>query len=305
MPFQITELSLEEISAVPAGANRGARVVLLKAAGGHGEVDASERVSIMKRLARYLGVGRETAGGELVIEKTNDEGDDTVDEKVKKQIDDLTAEVKKLTDARVVDAQKITELVQKLGEGKDAAAQKFREGLPQAFQKAFDEMSPEDKKRMMDEAAEDEDKDKKPNPFAKVLKAVTQVNEVLAAQVEKLIKTQEAQAVEKELAGLEGIVDVGELAPEYQKLRKAAPEAAVALLAQLKKVATQAREGGLFKTLGRDGGAAPGGAEEKIEKAVTEYRKVHPGATEAAAWDAVMKAEPMLYDEYNAEKEGK
>jgi len=65
MAFELKNLSLEEVSAVDEPANKQSRVVLLKRDGGGKVSEQDERVTLIKRLQKYLGLdGGEFAKGE-------------------------------------------------------------------------------------------------------------------------------------------------------------------------------------------------------------------------------------------------
>lgn len=61
----------------------------------------------------------------------------------------------------------------------------------------------------------------------------------------------------------------------------------------------------VFKELGAGGGGAGGDAMQQIEKKATEIRKADPSISQEKAVAIVMKENPALYDQYEAEKRGR
>lgn len=333
MATKLENLHLEEVSAIigeDEPANKGARIVLMKKE--HDRRDGimvdDDKVGVLKRLAKFLDIGED----ELAIKE-----EDRMDPKTKQTLDELTAKVDGLTEQLTVaqTVSKVSATIAKAGTAEevdaaiatltnedarkevaeiaearkaeltkaegDAALKAFRSKLPSGLQKAFDDMSDDDKRRFMGKFSKADEGDA--DPVTKALAAVTETNEKLVAKVESLEAKDALAATKAELADLDGVVpDLNELAKQLTSLRKADAEAADAMLTQLKATAKQAKESRLFSVVGNDGEGSGTVAkvETKIAAAVKKYQDAHPDVTPEQAEAEVLKANPALYDEYNA-----
>lgn len=296
-------------------------------------INDDERVSLVGKIAEYLGIRKADLDLDLDVEEIMDKDA----KKLQKDLEELSEKFEKLEKEKatadavntavegiskaksseevdavlkeIEDEEVLKVVTERAAERKaafeksvgEAEVKKFRDRLPETLQKAFDEMDEEDQEKFMksfNEPGED--------PVAKALEAVTEANKVLADKVEKLEGNVDVATIEEELKGLDGIVkDVGETAKTIVGLRKHDAGAADAMLEEYKALAKQAEEkGNLFKVLGKDGEVS-GDAQEKIDKAAKAYHDEHPDITIEQAVAKVLEDHPELYDEHLEELEDK
>lgn len=91
-PHLLTELALEEISAVNAGANKGAKIILRKSESDI--METKERYALIKTLAKYFNVGKQE--GDTLVIKTGDEPVSEDLEKLQKTVSSQTIVILKL-----------------------------------------------------------------------------------------------------------------------------------------------------------------------------------------------------------------
>lgn len=313
MATRLTHLELDEVSAVDSPANKSARVVLLKAQA------ADDDDATKKRKPNRGIIGHDETGNP--IKKGTDMDDKQKVTALEKKIDFLekrSAALDAISDATTIadlekaekaiesdDVKKaVASKIEKRREAIEAvdkakAADEFREKLSPAMQKAFDDMDEKERERFMSTRKID---DKEPDPLQKALEAEAKKNEALAEKVARLEAAEDLRKVRDEIKDLDGFVkSIDETAEDLHSLRKTDRAAADRMLETLRATAQKAREGGLFKVLGRDGtGDTP---SEKIDKAVKKYRETHADVTEAQAMAKVLEENPELYTEYLGEKE--
>lgn len=326
MPNDIKRLCVKFISLVDEPANEGSRVVLLKRRNKKDEGGAIDALSaILKRLSpddvkKVLAdaLGAAKVGGK--------EGDDPM----KDRIDALAKRIGKLTGDAAKGLQTKLDAVSK-AEQKDAEAQlpaietevasvekdgriaaleaqvaelskrgaageevkKFRTTLSAPLQKMFDELPAADQAEFMAGYAGTR---KAADPVAKALESVTKANTELAQKVAKMEAEKELAAVTAELQkDLGGVVNVAETAEAIVAMRKHAPEAAEALLTQLKAAAARAKASKVFSIVGKDG-QDTGSPLAKLEK-LAKARAASKGETYAVAYEEVSKENPELFAE--------
>jgi len=338
MPFELDELHLDEISFVPAGANPGARAVLMKnrrkgfhekeRGGIMADMDSKdERVGLWKRIGEYFGISEDDLA--LTKEVAN------VDTNVQKQLDDLTTEVGELKKAKAT-AESITTAVGSIAKAKsvdevnavvaalkdadvlkavtDPAAERrieldaqagnaevnaFREKLPESLQKTFDGMDADGRASFMKSYSVGDS-----DPIVKALATVTATNESLIARLEKMEDAEDLRKATADLDGLESVVDdIPAMAKTITSLRKTAPAAADDLLEKLRATSKRAADAGLFVIKGSDKGGVKN-ADERLDKAVAKYREIHPDVTAEVAMTKVLEEQPGLYNEHLDEKDG-
>lgn len=283
MAHEITDLSLEEVSAVDVPANKDSRVVLLKA----GErMDEKER--LLKRLTELLGKAEKPKAKESdkEDEKEEEEDDDKMPDFMKKQLEELTKQVATLQKANEDLRKELTGQVEK-----SAAVQDFRKGLSEPLLKAFDAMDKDGQEEFIKSFQRNGAKE---DPVAKALEQVTKEHAATARELAVLKQESELAKVREDLKDLQGVAKVDDLAAAYLKLSKSDAEAAQEVLNQIKVLAKQAKDGGLFKVLGRDGQGA-GDVNAEIEKRATAYQTANPSVTKEAAIAKVLELEPDLY----------
>lgn len=137
----------------------------------------------------------------------------------------------------------------------------------------------------------------------KSLNTQTKTNETLADQ----LKTEKDARVMKEFVEkAEGYGHLGEDAVELAKVLKsvhdADPKNGEAVEKILKSANKKVEDGNLFSELGSTGVGHGANAWDKIEKAAELVQKEKPTMTQSAAIDLVLKNNPSLYNEYEAEK---
>lgn len=294
MAFELKNLSIEEVSAVDEPANKHSRVVLLKRKGGI--MDQDERAGLLKKLATYLGVDKADA-------PVNKE-DNAMTEEVTKKIEELTSQVEALTKANAEAAEKVEALTKANAEltertEKSDAEKSFRDQLPKGLQKAWDDMDEDERRKFMASYGKAQKSD---DPVTKALSEVTKANDELVAKVARMEAEQELAKTREGFRDLDGLVNIDDLAKQYHAIAKVDKDAADAMVETTRKLAKQAKEGGLFHVIGKDG-AGDESAEARLTKRVAKLREDNPELTEAAAMTKALEADPKLYDAYNAEKE--
>jgi len=286
-------------------------------------IPADERTSLIRRFAKMLNVrlggsdpGDENTQVHLTKEETSmDEkavlkalGDvqkDLTELKRDRSIEQACGEIAKAATPDAVDA-----IVEKLDEacrgdavrtaatarkdtiaksGDEGVRKDFRDKLPEPVKKAFDDMSPDDQTAFMARFAKDGGAD---DPVSKALSAATRVNEELRKQVDSLVAESELRKAREDFAALKNVVNVDEFASTIVKLRKSSPTAADTLVTQIRAASEQARAAGVFAVIGKSGDDT---GTDPLETAVRKHMADNPTITEAAAYDAVLKAQPELY----------
>lgn len=296
MPYDLKDLHLDEVSLVDEPANRDSRIVLFKRGQEEcGKMNRGQAKMLASKLAAYF-------GGDA-RDEDDEERDDEMDEKARKQLDELIAKVAQV-DSLVakVDALAKENAALKAQAEKVSKHSEFRAQLPESVRKAFDEMSAEDQdnfvKRFGQPAAAAED------PIAKALEAKTKENEALAKRLEAIENERAIEKVRAELKDLEGMVKVDELAETVLTLRKSGHDAAAkSIVEKFRATKAQLETSGLFKELGR-AGQGEIGAIEKVEALAKALRDKNPELTHAAAVAKVFENpdNAELYSAYKAER---
>lgn len=337
MAKELFDISLEEISAVDSPANPHAKVLLMKRKGGDPKtksdrdtIEPDERLSLLKRLAAFLG----KSSDDLAQLETDDMADEAIQKKLDeltKKVGDFEADRARLTKrgdiavsiakaAKPEDFTSIEAEIEKIkADDKDGhaqladlakarkseiegatarqAEQDFRKRLPAPIAKAFDDMTADDRAKFMKSYGTGEKPD---DPVAKALATVTAANEMLMKRLEGLEGDTELAKTKEEIKDLDGFVKIEDFAKHLIALRKANREAADAMLESQRALAKQAREGGLFRVIGKDGGDDNADAEAKIDKAAAKLREADPKLTKEQAVSKAIEQDPSLYSDYLA-----
>lgn len=306
MATELKDLSIEEVSLVDAPANKGARVVLMKREknGGIMDQNTDERVSLLKRMAQYLGVSAPEAS-------PKDEGaDDMADEALTKQVAELTKKLDEVTKALSTEKSARETAEKQLADARkaadeDAGYKAFRQKLSPALQKACDEMDEKDRKDFMSRFGKAED------PVAKAVEAVAaeakKAADALAERDGRIAKLERAERIAKrkaDLADLSAVEKFDEFVETVDAVYQKDAAAAEEIVKRMRALAAQAKAGNLFKVAGRDG-AGSTGAESRISAAVSKVLAEDPKLTREQAVDKVLKADPSMYEEYLAETKDK
>ena len=317
--FELTQLELDEVSAVDVPANKGSRVVLLK--NEKNGVMMTQLRSLMDRLNKVL--GEDGTEDPMPADDKTQKTDPKVAE-LEKNLKNLTlqlglndqiakaADLAALTvisetvtkaefDEAVakdlntrVDARK-AELTKKTA---DAAVVKFRNELPVALQVPFDSMTADERAGFMKSYTPTKD-----DPVAKALTDIANQNKELMKKLNSFEEDASLSKAKADLADLEGMVNVEETAKAYLALVKTDKPAADRMIEQLRSVSKQAKQGGLFKVLGRDANGDENDAVSKMDKAAAELRKDDPTLTKEQAVAKALENDPSLYNNYVTESQ--
>jgi len=256
--------------------------------GGHRDLEVAKiekaAAETVRKISGEIAAAKTAAGIDALAKRIADVKDDSLT----KQAADRKSEIDKSDET-------------KQAADKAEAEKSFRAKLPKGLQKAFDDMDEKEREAFMGKFGKSDAGD----PVTKTLTDLAKAKDDLTAKVEKLEAAAHLRKLADELKDLNGAVTkIDEFAGAYAKLEKADKDAAEALLKDFRALAKQAKDGGLFKVIGRDG-AGDDSASGRLEKAVKKYMSEHSGANEATATDAVLKVEPKLYEDYISEKEAK
>lgn len=361
-PHLLDKLSLEEISIVDAGANKGARVILLKSESDI--MENKERNQIVATLVKYLNADITDIVSMLKADNINHEDTHVSNELEQLQKDSksqgililklaaqnafgtMLAVVKdaiaKAADATGVDAiltKAKTDLVDLIKAGKvhdqaelikqfeasldgdlterakarkaelekstsKAEMTKFRDKLPGALQKAFDDMDEDERAAFMTKFSKSDEND----PITKLSKALedsSTENATLKKRLDAMEADTEITKAEKEFESLAKYVNLKEFIPNVIKMRKLDKDAAEAFVTQTKAMAAQMADANIFSIFGKNG-EGDSGAEAKLEKLAKKYRAEHSDcASDEIAMAKVLDdpANADLYSQYNAEQE--
>lgn len=287
MARRIKKLKLDELSLVDDGANDGARVLVVKRrAQDHNARQHSTDDDLAARLA--------------IIEKAIDRGNSAELDALRAalaeksqmdlnemhaalttataRIDSLTGEVRKRDDQIALLTKSLTDAT--------AAVEAAREET--AVLKA-----------KVDPKGAEEDILKSLPPAARALVEATRSQ---AAMIEKRAgEIERAERIAK--AKEDGIQKPDEIADLISKIAKgvAGQAEADAVYAILKGNSAALRDAALFRPVGSSGATATTGAMGEIATRVAKLRSEKPTMSEAVAMDAVLSADPGLYQRYRQE----
>lgn len=291
-----------EVSAVTAGANPGAHILLLKRKRDRLEGRRDMLSSNDQRDPRQEAtVPKDAKERQELLLKLDPEQKAEIEAMMKSAAEEATKPL--LEKVSALEARnKELEAQQKEEEDEDEAMKAFVDSLPEAMRAPYLAM-PEDQQaafRAMVEAAPEG-----PSPveaMAKSFESFQKKNRELEEDLTKLRDDQEQQAVVKELADLSKVVKLEDFAQDVRKLRKADPDAADRMVEKVRALAAQAEEGGLLKVIGGDGDGDGASAIVKVRQKVAKIREAQPTIKSHEAMDMVMKAEPALWDQYMNER---
>lgn len=325
----LVDLSVEEVSLVDRPANPGARVLLMKRDG-----ESSIAKEVMDRLPKWL---------QKVLKLHPESADEILKEEEAMTIEELTKQMETLKKsnelseavrkvsrdiskskdeaelkAMEADLSKLefpadkaslkAELLEQVAEkrasfskaGEEATVAEFRKSLPAPMHPAFDSMNPEDKKKFMESYGKKGSDD----PMAKALVDLNKSNADMAAKLKKMENESEVKKLmDGDLKDLAGVTKVEDLATAVLTLKSHDSDATEVLVKQIKALVAQVKEGGLLKTLGKDGTVTKGGAYAKLEGLAKAYLTEHASEklTLAEAFVKVSEANKELATQANAE----
>lgn len=349
-PHLLTDLNIEEASIVDRGANKGAKVILLKSQNSEcDKMESKERNQFVATLMKYMQADIKEVGAMLKSDFKTGSEDEPLSEELKALQKSVALQaagmlvltcknlfgeamaiavdsIAKAKDAAGVDAAitAATTAVSTLktetkidddtliksfndkidsdlgerakakkkeldGQTTDEEMKKFRENLPTALHKAFDDMPAKDKADFMKSYSKSDD-----DPIAKALATTATENASLKKRLDKMEGEQDIAKAKIEFNDLDGKVDMEKFIKSVITLRKADKDAANVMIEQTRAMAKQAETSNLFSIVGKNGQGASD-AEGKIDAAVKKHMIDHPDDTEAVAMTKVLDKNPELY----------
>lgn len=323
MPQHLSDLDLDEVSAVRNPANPGAEILFFKMKEEDNEAVKKKKITtfIKQYLIKYWGDG----------------GAQTFDEKETTQefnssICTLTDSLYSITnDGSLSDDDKLNLIKESVGQfvaelsgTADDSLAKEKDDMPKELTEkekaqAYDDLQKKNADEAVAKAAKEKADAEEAAKAADLKKAQEDINKANQEKIEKqdkLLKEQGEEIakmkadkeagvrLEKSKSILEGVggIEPQDLADVMKGLDKDQTEKLEKIF---KAVAEQAKLAGIYKSQGSGTGGSGKGVDalQKLEAKADELMKGDAKLTKEAAFTKACQAEPKLYDEYNASKQ--